>query len=72
MSMPLHPLGFHSPQAGSWRPSVMEGSAHLSDVRGATTKLGDRSDVMANVTMQFMGEDSGSGVPVHCLRVPCG
>ncbi len=50
----------------------MEGSAHLSDVRGATTKLGDRSDVMANVTMQFMGEDSGSGVPVHCLRVPCG
>ena len=58
MSMPLHALGFYSPQAGSWRATVKEELAHLSDARGATPKLGDRSDVMTNVTMQLMGEDS--------------
>ena len=60
MSMPIHALRFYSPQAGSRRAIVKEESAHLSDTRGATPKLGNRSDVMANVTMQLMGEDSGS------------
>ena len=54
MFLPLHALGFYSPQAGSRRATVKEELAHPSDACGATPRLGDRSDVMANVPMRLM------------------
>jgi hypothetical protein len=72
MSMPLHALGFYSPRLESRRATVKEESAHLSDARGATPKLGDRSDVMTNVTMQLMGEDSDQPVEAQqCTCIAC-
>jgi hypothetical protein len=49
------------------RATVKEELAHLFDARGATPKLGDRSNVMANITVQLMGDPSPD---LARIRVP--
>ena len=60
MSMPLHALGFYSPQTGSGRATV---NRRIYPTRVAPRRsLATAADVMANVTMKLMGEDSDQPV----------